>query len=675
MPYAHRISSFSGAIPKLDYRLLPEGAAFTVGEAFFRSGRIDPMIEPVQVASSVSSAIAKSIYRLFSGTTSYWLSWDSDVDVARSPIAGDTSFKISFTSDAFEPRTTNLALATSTAEPYPNAWYVLGVSPPITALTATPSGGTGTLESRAYVYTFVTPWGEESAPSPASTLASGYPNASWALTALAVPPANAGTVSAATYALGVVTVTLNTVYGLRANEQITLSGVAGMTDLNSTFRINSILTAANQIKVTLTTAQTYTSGGSWARTAPHNTTNATKRIYRTVLAADGSTDYYFVAEIAASATTYTDTVLSSAVGEPIATTGWAMPPADMQGMLELPNGITCGFSGNKLCFSVPYAPYAWPLQYQYTCSFPIVGTGAFGQSVVVGTMGNPYVASGIDPSSMSMNKTAHSWPCIAKRGITSFGGSVYFPTNLGLAAIGVNGEFLATKDLFAQYNWEKLNPSTFVAANYDNCYYARHSAEVEEVLIVNPETGIASMNIQPTDLWTDPSTGDLFGQYRGAIWNINPTSGPWRTASWSSKEYVFPKPINIGAVKINAEYLLTPQQLKAVLAWNAAIDASNTVLFNNKATVGLHGALNAVPVNAMAVNGSTMVSAYKPSVGIIGLSMWVDDVPYYTTTVYTEELIRLPGGIKYDEARFQITSNVPIQSIALAETAGGLRLV
>jgi hypothetical protein len=50
--------------------------------------------------------------------------------------------------------------------PYPSGCYVLGVTPPVAAPTVTPSGGVGSTVTRVYVYTFVTPWGVDSAPSP-----------------------------------------------------------------------------------------------------------------------------------------------------------------------------------------------------------------------------------------------------------------------------------------------------------------------------------------------------------------------------------------------------------------------------------------------------------------------------------------------------------------------------
>jgi hypothetical protein len=61
--------------------------------------------------------------------------------------------------------------------------------------------------------------------------------------------------------------------GLRATEKVTIAGAGGMTDLNATFAIDSVGTDPYHpsFRVTLTTAQVYTSGGRATRTSRHNT--------------------------------------------------------------------------------------------------------------------------------------------------------------------------------------------------------------------------------------------------------------------------------------------------------------------------------------------------------------------------------------------------------------------
>ena len=72
------------------------------------------------------------------------------------------------------------------------------------------------------------------------------------------------TISGAAYDTGVVTVTTTTAHGYSAKDQVTISGIVGMTDLNADFTIASAPTATT-FTVSLTTAQSYTSGGTVRR--------------------------------------------------------------------------------------------------------------------------------------------------------------------------------------------------------------------------------------------------------------------------------------------------------------------------------------------------------------------------------------------------------------------------
>jgi hypothetical protein len=71
----------------------------------------------------------------------------------------------------------------------------------------------------------------------------------------------AKTIASATYDAGVVTINFTAVHGFVAKERILIAGCVGMTDLNKSF---TILAApdTDTITVTLTTSQTWSSGGT-----------------------------------------------------------------------------------------------------------------------------------------------------------------------------------------------------------------------------------------------------------------------------------------------------------------------------------------------------------------------------------------------------------------------------
>lgn len=109
--------------------------------------------------------------------TDYFITLNHDADFAPSPLAADGDHRVYYSAGYnYEPRVTNAILVrlgglASIGSP-PAASYVLGVpaQPKIGAISA--AGGSGPVQDRAYVYTYVTPWGEEGPPSaPTSVIA------------------------------------------------------------------------------------------------------------------------------------------------------------------------------------------------------------------------------------------------------------------------------------------------------------------------------------------------------------------------------------------------------------------------------------------------------------------------------------------------------------------------
>src|SRR5687768_9913211 len=169
---AFRLEGFSGLVPRLARQLLAPNQAQVATNCNLTSGDLRPRNGPLHVFTPIVEGDVKSMFRMEKDGNEKWLAWDKDVDVARSPVADNAERRFYYTGDG-EPRVSDFDTATAGAGPYPSGCFVLGVAPPVTAPTVTPSGGAGATVSRAYCYTFVTRWGEESAPSPASTVVSG----------------------------------------------------------------------------------------------------------------------------------------------------------------------------------------------------------------------------------------------------------------------------------------------------------------------------------------------------------------------------------------------------------------------------------------------------------------------------------------------------------------------
>jgi hypothetical protein len=538
--------------------------------------------------------------------------------------------------------------------------------------TVTFSGGAATKQaegtvffedtvSRSYAYTFVTLLGEESPPSPPSTVLDGSAEGEWNLSDLQTAPPNTGSVSAATSIGGEqVSVTLNTTFGLSQYDTITFASVGGMTDLNGTFRIQSLGPTANTLVVNLDTAQTYTSGGSWTKTAPHNTTGMTKRIYRTV---GTGGDFLFVAEIPVANTTYTDAVTADDLGEILPTADSLLPPKNLVSLTNLPNGCLVGIAGNEICFSDPYMPYSWPLRNRYTISGVGVDLIAAGNSVIVLTDSYPVLFTGSDPEAMSPSVMQTYAPCIAKRGVVDVGGGAMYPSFDGLWIVAPGRVEKLTQRLYREEDWRLLRPETFVAGFVDGQYYARYyddqnipytwlfdTAENDSVIRVEQDASYYLRNDVDGELYL--ALGNKV--YR---WDSSPTAK--YVSNWVSSDMQLPRPTNFSVAQIHAPFLQVAPPDETVLQNNIAI-------YSNVDLVG--GALNADSFLAIEVNGSALGLYETVSPDKVQFSLYADGNIVFSRAVTSSEPFRLPSGYLSEVYNVGLTTTIPMYSVTVADS-------
>lgn len=668
-----RISGFSGLVPRTAKQLLAANQAQVATNCNVTSGDLRPRNGPRLVFSPVISGAIVSMFRMEKDGSEKWLAWTRDVDVARSPVAGNTDRRFYYTGDG-EPRVSDYDTATQGSGPYPSNCYVLGVSSPTTAPSVSSSGGVGSSVSRTYVYTFVTQWGEESAPSPASTIVTGKVDDTWSISAMNTAPPNSGTISNAVKDLpsaGYVTVTFNSVVGLRPYEEVTFESVDGMTDLNATFAIYSI--SGNDVVIELSTTQIYSSGGTWTRVAPHNTVNMTKRIYRQV-SGTSSTEYEYLVTIPVATTTYSDTTLDADLGEVLPTTTWLMPPANMRGIIIMANGIACGFFGNEVCFSEPFKPYAWPEAYRQTYDQDIVAIGVNGTTLVGMTEGNPFTITGVDPVTMGggMDNLGVAWPCMAKGSVATFPFGIGYAAPQGLAMISTTSD-IVTKDLFTQKEWSELDPTTFVSSSADNRYYFGYQVNSSSLMAVIDKGESASflkINQGATDLWTDPATGKLYVAVDQKIYEWEGDPGTKLPYEWKSKKFIMAPPINLGACKIDSDFEQSETETASVQSTRDSVLAANAALI---AARTVNDALADPYLGEYEIGGGGMSAIPSLSIDSLQFQLYADGALKYTKQITTSRAFRLPGGYKADNVEITLSGNVKVTGVVLAETMEGLR--
>ena len=168
-----KLTTFTGLNKKISPRLLPEDMAQDAENVFLDSGRIEGLKSDTTHSSEPSSHpashISSSTRTIFRATSSNWLTFTEDVDIIKSPIKEDSFNRLYFTGSGNFPKYGGQANLISGSGPYPAASFKLGLPTPgaITSISvnnATAATGSAT-NSRAYLYTEVTTFGEEGPPS------------------------------------------------------------------------------------------------------------------------------------------------------------------------------------------------------------------------------------------------------------------------------------------------------------------------------------------------------------------------------------------------------------------------------------------------------------------------------------------------------------------------------
>ena len=231
--------------------------------------------------------------------------------------------------------------------------------------------------------------------------------------------------------------------------------------------------------------------------------------------------------------------------------GWLVPPEKLQGLTGMPNGIMVGFVDRTLYFCEPYKPYAWPADYDKPLPVPIVGLGAFGQTLFVGTEGKPYLVSGVDSASMSEQLLEFEQSCVSARSITTFGSGVAYASPDGLCLIG-NGiaPSVVTKGIMSAEAWRAYNPKEMFGAFHDNRIYMFAPTKA---LVWDLEMGqLFELDVQATAAVVDLPTDTLY-YVSGTSVHALFGGATNRTAKWWSKTWHAPKPISLAWLYVDGD--------------------------------------------------------------------------------------------------------------------------
>jgi hypothetical protein len=325
------------------------------------------------------------------------------------------------------------------------------------------------LEARAYVYTWISAYGEESAPSP-FTLVNGWSNGTWTIGLFNPPPDDLG--------------------GLRNLAVLRLyRTVSGTSGLTTYYQVADV------------------SLGSLDQDAINFVANDTG--------------------CQPPAATYSDTTPDNvvAVRTQLPSTNFFPPPEDLQGFVILPNGGVAAWKNNEVWFCEPYFPHAWPPGYTIAVDFPIVGLGVTSGAIVACTSTSAYVLNGVIPGQFAALKCTTPEPCTSRGSIVSLDSGVYYISPNGLIQVPNTGALTnLTQDWIKREDWNALAPqkntrAIALASTYFCWGTTSGTGATEDVSVAQ-----VGFNIEVN---TDTSSFTIWPQAGGHRLGIMPMTSPY----------------------------------------------------------------------------------------------------------------------------------------------------
>lgn len=670
------LGKFGGEMPIYEEHKLPDEYAAEINNAILVSGAVTPVWGFSVVSGVTISSGVKTIHEVIDDTgASYWLEFKNYTAAAQVPEGKVATQRMVFSSHDHEPRWGDLTSMLAGSGPYPSTLYVLGVFPPASPPTVTATGGTAATESRTYVYTFVTQDGFESAPSPASSVVSAPSDATWSVTVPDLAPPNSGNITAVSSSSGTHTLTLDSVFGLRAHEEvnITLTGMTGK------YRIDSVDATAKTITIKDSTA-TPSGTGTWSRVALHNVTNMKKRLYRGVNNAyslvtnpDG-TAY----EVSASVTSMTDDSTKT-LGESLPTVTREMAPADIRQIRSMPNGMMVGIRKNEVCFSEIGIFYAWPKEYRYGIEEEAMAVASTGFNAVVATKGRPMVFSGSVPESMTAQQIGESAPCEHPMSIAVLNNAAVYAAPFGLVAVNTSGLQNVTKSIAEDSDWAEFLSQPVVSAVVNGVYYMLYydkKALDYRLLAFDfkfPTFGFSFFSKTGVSTISSGFSGDkLYVVVGSSLSKFHSDSSKVLPFKWKSKKFILPQPTSLTAFQVRS-LQSTVSSSSSQTAQDAQKTANQTAITNKDTD----GEFNGASLNKYSMNGSKIIppSFVTTNESYVTIEIFIEGVSKFTKTVKDSAIHRMPFLGKVDDYQVSITGTVPVYQVILANNPMDIRQV
>jgi hypothetical protein len=256
------------------------------------------------------------------------------------------------------------------------------------------------------------------------------------------------------------------------------------------------------------------------------------------------------------------------------------PPENLKGLTSVQNNILCGFDGNQLFFSEPGFPHAWPPEYVLTFEYDIVAIAAVAGYILVLTKEYPFQVSGNNPATMAFARIDTLYPCVSKRSVVNMGFGVVYATFGGLAVYNPSaGADLITKYVHDWDTWGVDFDLTKLVGRFYNGKYFGSNGTTAFIFERDERIGgyFVRINYNFSTAWYDPQTNDFYyiADNLGNLLRWDQRGQPLSAMEWKSKVIVTKDFLNLGAARVIADYATPDEETIALEEYNAAVPAYN----------------------------------------------------------------------------------------------------
>lgn len=268
-----------------------------------------------------------------------------------------------------------------------------------------------------------------------------------------------------------------------------------------------------------------------------------RRLYRSATTANNAV-WRLQGEYPVAQTLITDDKLDAELQpDVLVTTGWREPPANLQGLAGMSNGILLGYVDSTLYACEPYYPYAWPEKYRKPLPHKFKGIVGLGQSALIGTTGYPYLVSGSDAMSLTEQKLPNLVPCASGRSMVAIGNAVFYAGTDGLALYENGQVAIVTEGIIDRAAWGAYNPQSMFAIGFDGRYFAFYTKAggARGCLAFDYKSRTIAELAQQADAAFSNEAG-AYVLDGAQILDMLPRDGVNRTGTWKSKIFRLAQP-------------------------------------------------------------------------------------------------------------------------------------